>query len=82
MAIINVNNKLSAAEVRRLEVGTPVILHGRDRRGYSTELHCTVVQSGKSKALAYRDVDGSRQTKPIRDYPNKYYTKGGRGCGL
>ena len=75
-----VKDKLTAAEVRRLEVGTPVILHGRDRRGYSTELHCTVVQSGKAKVLAFRDIDGTRQTKPIRDLPNKYYTKGGSGC--
>lgn len=82
MAIINVNDKLSAADVRKLEVGTPVILHGRDRRGYHTELECTVVQSGKSKVLAFRDIDGTRQTKPIRDLPNKYYTQGGRGCGL
>ena len=57
-----------------------VILHGRDRHGYSTELHCTLVQSGKAKVLAYRDTDGTRQTKPIRDYPGKYYTIGGDGC--
>ena len=78
--IVIVNDKLTAEEVRKLEVGTPVILHWRDRRGYHTELECTVVQSGKSKVLAFRDIDGTRQTKPIRDYPGKYYTKGGTGC--
>ena len=78
--IVIVKDKLTAAEVRKLEAGTPVILHGHDRHGYSTELHCTVVQSGKAKVLAYRDTDGTRQTKPIRDYPGKYYTVGGDGC--
>ena len=51
-------------------------MHGRDRRGYSTKLECAIVQSARSRALAYRDVDGLTKTKPIRDYPNKYYTKG------
>ena len=67
---------LSAAEVKELPIGAKVTLHGRDRRGYSTKLECTVVKSVRSKALAYRDVDGRTETKPIRDYPNKYYTKG------
>ena len=69
-------DKLSAAEVRELPIGTKVTLHGRDRRGYSTKLECAIVQSARSKTLAYRDVDGLTKTKPIRDYPNKYYTKG------
>ena len=69
-------DKLSAAEVRELPIGSKVTLHGRDRRGYSTELECTIVKSARSKALAYRDVNGLTETKPIRDYPNKYYTKG------
>ena len=69
-------DKLSAAEVRELPIGAKVTLHGRDRRGYSTKLECAIVQSARSKALAYRDVDGLTETKPIRDYPNKYYTKG------
>ena len=69
-------DKLGAAEVRELPIGAKVTLHGRDRRGYSTKLECTIVKSARSKALAYRDVDGLTETKPIRDYPNKYYTKG------
>ena len=69
-------DKLSAAEVRELPIGAKVTLHGRDRRGYSTKLECTIVKSARSKALAYRGVDGLTETKPIRDYPNKYYTKG------
>ena len=69
-------DKLSAAEVRELPIGAKVTLHGRDRRGYSTKLECAIVQSARSKTLAYRDIDGLTKTKPIRDYPNKYYTKG------
>ena len=68
--------KLTAAEVRALPVGTKVILHGRDRRGYSTELPCIVSKSYRSKVLSYLDFDGTTVTKPIRSYPNKYYTKG------
>ena len=66
---------ISAAAVRALPEGARITLHGRDRRGYSTELACTIVKSGRSKALAYRGADGLTETKPIRDYPNKYYTQ-------
>lgn len=65
---------MSAEEVRKLPVGSIVIWHGRDRRGYSTALDCTVVQSGKTKKLAYRDELGLQVLKPIRDIPNKYFT--------
>lgn len=66
--------RLNAAQVRQLPAGTQVIWHGRDRSGWSTQLACTVVQSGRSKKLAYTDVDGLTETKPIRDLPNKYFT--------
>lgn len=69
--------KLTAAEVKKLPVGSAVVLHGCDRYGCHTTLDCTVIQSGKSKVLAYRDVDYLQSTKPIRDYPNKYYTQKG-----
>ena len=66
--------KLTAAQVRKLPVGTRVDLHGFDRHGIPTWLECTVVQSYRKKVLEYRDVDGMKTTKNIRDYPNKYYT--------
>ena len=72
--IIHVKDKLTAAEVRALPVESKVILHGRDRSGYSTALECTIVKSGKTKVLSWWDLDGVH-TKPIRDYPNKYYTQ-------
>lgn len=68
--------KLTAAEVRALPIGTKVNLHGRDRFGIPTWLECTVIKSGKKKVLAYLDTDLTTATKPIRDYPNKYYTEG------
>ncbi len=72
--IIHVKDKMTAAEVRKLPVGSIVTWHGRDRRGYSTELDCTVVQSGKTKVLAYSGWNGMTEKKPIRDLPNKYFT--------
>ena len=66
--------RLTAAEVRALPPGSTVLWHGRDRRGYHTQLECTVVQYGRGKALAYRDVNMLTKTKPIRDLPNRYFT--------
>ena len=78
--ITSSHDVLTAKDVRSLDTGTRIILHGHDRHGYRTELHCTLVQSWKTKLLAYRDENQTRQTKPIRDYPGKYYTVGGDGC--
>ena len=66
--------KLTAAEVRQLPAGSRVTWHGRDRRGYHTELDCTIAQSGKKKVLTYRGCDGMLETRPIRELPNKYFT--------
>ena len=66
--------KLTAAEVRALPPGSTVIWHGRDRRGYHTQLECTVVQYGKGKALAYRGAGMLTQTMPIKDIPDRYFT--------
>ncbi len=68
-------DKLTAAEVRKLPEGTRVDLHGYDRSGTPSWLECTVIRSYKKKLLAYRNPDGTKATKEIRDYPNKYYTK-------
>ena len=67
--------KLTAAQVRQLMVGSTVYLIGRDRHGYTTQQECLVVQSGKKKVLQMRDYTGTITTKPIRDYPGKYYTE-------
>ena len=72
------NEALTADQVKQLPVGSKVTLHGCDRYGMHTQLECEIVQSGKKKLLKYLDVAQFWvKTKPIRDYPNKYYTKGG-----
>lgn len=71
--------KITAEEVRKLPGGVTVTVHGRDRRGYSTELECEVVHttSGKSRQLRYFDPG----TMMVRRMPVKqldgvvhYYT--------
>ena len=69
--------KLTAEEVKALPEGTPVVLHGRDRRGYSTELDCTVVKSQRSSVLRYWDrSSGMVKRMPVRtlDGVVHYYT--------
>ena len=51
--------KLTAEEVKGLPVGTEVVLHGRDRHGYSTELTCEVVQEEGKRAKQLRYFDSS-----------------------
>ena len=71
--------KISAEEVRKLPAGVTVTVHGRDRRGYSTELECEVVHttSGKSRQLRYFDP-GAMMVKrmPVKNLDGvvHYYT--------
>ena len=71
--------KITAEEVKKLPAGVTVTVHGRDRRGYSTELICEVVHttSGKSRQLRYFDP-GTRMVRrmPVRtlDGVVHYYT--------
>lgn len=71
--------KITAEEVRKLPAGVMVTVHGRDRRGYSTELACEVVHtsSGRGRQLRYFDPG----TMMVRRMPVKqldgavhYYT--------
>ena len=59
--------KVSAQVLRQMPEGTRVILHGRDRRGYSTELECVLVKTGRGKGrrLRYYEIDGIAGYKPI-----------------
>ena len=66
--------KLSAEEVKKLPVGTEVVLHRADRHGEHVALYCSLLYSGKNKKLAYRDGYGERQLLPIRDAENQAYT--------
>lgn len=63
---------LTAAEVKKLPVGTKVIIIGADRRGECTRQECTVSQSYKTKVLRWENLyDHGFLT--IRDNPNKRY---------
>ena len=69
--------KLTAPEVKNLPVNTRVAIHGRDRRGYPTELECTVIQGERSKQLEYYDFGARTLIRiPIRtlDGVIHYYT--------
>ena len=71
--------KLTADEVKKLPAGVTVTVHGRDRRGYSTELICEVVHtaSGKSRQLRYYDPGASAVKRmPVRSLDGvvHYYT--------
>ena len=65
---------LTAAEVRKLPVGSMVTLMGSDRRGECIWQNWTVCQYGKGKALkTFNPVSGTNEVKLIKDYPNKRY---------
>lgn len=58
--------KISAAELRSMPEGTWVILHGRDRRGYSTEMRCRTVKTKDRRAMRLMIFDiNSVGYKPI-----------------
>jgi len=63
---------LTAKEVKKLPVGTKVIIIGADRHGECTRQECTVSQSYKTKVLRWANLyDHGFLT--IRDNPNKRY---------
>ena len=78
MTMMAAKKHLTAEEVKKMPVGTRINLHGRDRHGYTTTTECRIVQSGKSKKLAYSDFYGTRTVIPIRKIEGAihYYTEG------
>lgn len=63
---------LTAAQVKKLAVGTKVIIVGSDRRGEPTRQECTVAPSYRAKVLSWSTPFDSG-FYPIRDNPNKRY---------
>ena len=63
-----IKDRLTAAEVRQLPVGSKIVIHGKDRKGNLTEASYTLVQSGRKKILKSGDKE-----LLIRDVPNKVY---------
>lgn len=73
---IGFKKELTAAEVKKLPVGTRVVLHNFDRYGNHNMLDLTVTQSGKKKILTARDFYGNRIEKPIRTETDRFcYTE-------
>ena len=70
---------LTAAEVKKLPVGTKVIIIGADRHGEYYRQECTISQSYKKKVLCCLSLfDYDTKFMPIRDNPNKRYVLGKR----
>jgi hypothetical protein len=62
--------------VKKLLVGTTVVLHSFDRYGNHNKLNLTVTQSGKKKILTAHDFYGTRIEKPIRTETDRFcYTE-------
>ena len=67
--------KLSAEEVKKLPVGTQVVIHKQDRHGEHVFQECKIIQYGKTKRLRYwDDWNGESYTYQIRDAENQAYT--------
>ena len=80
--VFHVPNRLTTAEVKALPVGTKVVQHGRDRRGYSTELDCTVTKAQCQEwASLYPAVDVIQQFRNMKGWlkanPTRRKTKRG-----
>ena len=63
---IGKKKELTAEQVRKLPVGTQVLLHHFDRSGEHVLLETTVAKSGNKKILLARDWKGNRIVKTIR----------------
>lgn len=73
---IGFKKELTAAEVKKLPVGTRVVLHSFDRYGNHNMLDLVVTQSGKKKILTAHDYYGTRIEKPIRTETDRFcYTE-------
>lgn len=67
--------EINLDQVKALEVGKRVIIHGEDSEGHHRKLECTVAGLGQWKFLTYRDPRGNIKKCPIKEYPGKYFTR-------
>ena len=67
--------ELTAAEVRKLPIGSKVTVHGHDRYGYPTRMPCELVQkrSGKGVELRYITYMGFERME-IRAHVGRTFT--------
>ncbi len=69
-----VERAISVDDVKALQIGSRVNLHGNDKDGVHRWLECTVAGLPQHKFLTYRD-HGTIRRCAIKEYPNKYFTK-------
>ena len=67
--------EVTAAEIRKMPVGTKVTVHGHDKYGYPWHLPCEIVEarSGKCKELRYTTWEGFERM-PIRGHKCRTFT--------
>ena len=63
---INPNDEIRAEYVRKMPVGSKVILNHFDRYGVYCTMEMQVIQYGKKKMLCAHDYYGDRMIKPIK----------------
>lgn len=63
---IGYKKELTAEQVRKLPVGTKVLLHSFDRRGEHHWMEMTIAKSGNKKILIANDYYGNKIIKTIR----------------
>lgn len=66
--------RVTPEQVKRMDAGSAVIIHGADRYGQHYTIDAKVVYCGKRKVLAYWDAMGNRLTLPIREDERRAYT--------
>ena len=67
---------MTAADVKRLQIGETVFLCGIDESGNQREQECTVACRSGHKFLTYR-IDGQLKRCEIKDYAGKRYKRQG-----
>ena len=73
---LRTQNEVSAEQLKKLPVGTIVIIHSFDRHGQYQTLDCKLIQSGKKKVLSYDGYWG-KELRPITKESNsRWYSLG------
>lgn len=73
---VGTKKELTAEQVRKLPVGTKVLLHSFDRHGEHHWMEMKIVNSGKKKILIANDFYGNKIIKTIRKESGRFcYTE-------
>lgn len=73
---IGTKKELTAEKVRKLPVGTRVLLHSFDKHGEHSWIEMTIAKSGNKKILIASDYYGNKIIKTIRKETGRFcYTE-------